>query len=66
MVTTKVTALLSAFFVSSAIAVGTSDSMGPAGFLWPPDREWSDEHDNSAPCGSDAQVGERTTFPICE
>ncbi|KHN95662.1 uncharacterized protein MAM_06503 [Metarhizium album ARSEF 1941] len=42
----------------------TSDKMGPAAFLWPPDRPWSGEMDNQPPCGSAAGPGERTPFPL--
>lgn len=65
MVSTKVTsALLGAVYASSVAAFGRSDNMGPAAIMWPADRAWSDKHDNSAPCGSDASVGDRTPFPL--
>ncbi|KAJ4288233.1 hypothetical protein N0V88_007422 [Collariella sp. IMI 366227] len=38
--------------------------MGPASFMWPPDRAWSQAMDNIAPCGSIAGVVNRTAFPI--
>lgn len=38
--------------------------MGPAAFLWPPDRAYSKAADNTAPCGSNAGVGNRTEFPL--
>ena len=42
-----------------------AQTMGPVAFLWPPDREWSDEADNTAPCGSSAGVmSNRTMFPL--
>ncbi|VVT56303.1 uncharacterized protein SAPINGB_P004947 [Magnusiomyces paraingens] len=41
-----------------------SQTMGPVAFLWPPDRDWSENTENVAPCGSSAQVGNRTTFPL--
>jgi hypothetical protein len=50
-----------------ALAVGAmaaSDSMGPAGLMWPPDRAWSEQTDNTPPCGSAAGVGDRTEFPL--
>jgi len=47
-------------------AATTSDSMGPAAFMWPPDREWTADKDNTAPCGSPAKVGNRTEFPLSE
>ena len=44
---------------------GASD-MGPAAFLWPPDRAWGAAQDNTAPCGSSAGVTNRTEFPLSE
>ncbi|KAF4775642.1 WSC2 [Colletotrichum scovillei] len=41
-----------------------ADNMGPAAFLWPPDREWSADADNTAPCGSTNGPGVRTEFPL--
>lgn len=38
--------------------------MGPAAFMWPPDRVWSAAADNHSPCGSVAGVGNRTEFPL--
>jgi len=40
--------------------------MGPAAFMWPPDRTWSAATDNTAPCGSVGFVGNRTDFPLSE
>ncbi|KID94855.1 cytokine inducing-glycoprotein, partial [Metarhizium majus ARSEF 297] len=42
----------------------TDNYMGPAAFMWPPDRVWSGDMDNQAPCGSRAAAGNRTKFPI--
>lgn len=42
----------------------TDDNMGPAAFMWPPDRVWSGDMDNQAPCGSRAAPGNRTKFPL--
>ncbi|TQV95624.1 hypothetical protein V2A60_000809 [Cordyceps javanica] len=42
----------------------TSETIGPAAFMWPPDRVWSADADNTAPCGSIAGVQNRTTFPL--
>ncbi|KAK9246646.1 hypothetical protein V1506DRAFT_534847 [Lipomyces tetrasporus] len=39
--------------------------MGPAAFLWPPDREWSDDRDNT-PCGSPTNAVNRTEFPLTD
>ncbi|KAM0284871.1 hypothetical protein ACHAQH_001792 [Verticillium albo-atrum] len=64
MVSSKVVALVGAFFASSAVAQATSsDKMGAAAFLWPADRKWSDSTDETAPCGG-AQLGDRTAFPL--
>jgi hypothetical protein len=37
--------------------------MGPVQFLWPADRPWSADADNTAPCGSNSGVTNRTQFP---
>ncbi|KAJ5990946.1 hypothetical protein N7499_011491 [Penicillium canescens] len=47
-------------YVNAAEAV----DMGPAAFLWPPDRAWGAAQDNTAPCGSSAGVTNRTEFPL--
>ncbi|KAF2462020.1 hypothetical protein BDY21DRAFT_330284 [Lineolata rhizophorae] len=41
-----------------------SEEMGPVAFMWPEDREWSASDDNTAPCGSSEEPGERTQFPL--
>ncbi|KAH8674554.1 hypothetical protein BGZ60DRAFT_447941 [Tricladium varicosporioides] len=38
--------------------------MGPVAFLWPEDRPWSADADNTAPCGSSAGITNRTQFPL--
>ncbi|KAI9769808.1 MAG: hypothetical protein M1840_003802 [Geoglossum simile] len=38
--------------------------MGPVAFMWPPDREWNDDLDNTPPCGSRAPANNRTNFPL--
>ncbi|KAG9239293.1 hypothetical protein BJ875DRAFT_391665 [Amylocarpus encephaloides] len=38
--------------------------MGPVQFLWPEDRPWSANADNTAPCGSTSGVNNRTQFPL--
>ncbi|EME83359.1 uncharacterized protein MYCFIDRAFT_38714 [Pseudocercospora fijiensis CIRAD86] len=43
-----------------------SPEMGPAAFMWPPDRPWSAESDHIPPCGSSSGVGNRTGFPLSE
>ncbi|EJT75731.1 hypothetical protein GGTG_05662 [Gaeumannomyces tritici R3-111a-1] len=43
-------------------ALGTE--MGPVAFLWPADRPWSADADNTAPCGSVHGVTNRTPFPL--
>jgi hypothetical protein len=40
--------------------------MGPVQFLWPADRPWSADADNTAPCGSNFGVTNRTQFPLGE
>ncbi|KAK4503537.1 hypothetical protein PRZ48_004452 [Zasmidium cellare] len=42
----------------------SSSEMGPAAFMWPEDRPWSADADNTAPCGSSSGVGARTEFPL--
>ncbi len=49
---------------SAAGAPSTSANIGPAAFMWPPDRVWSADADNTAPCGSISGVQNRTTFPL--
>ena len=41
-----------------------SKDMGPAAFLWPPDRPWGAAYDNNAPCGSSTGTVNRTNFPL--
>ncbi|KAK7204914.1 hypothetical protein BZA70DRAFT_278680 [Myxozyma melibiosi] len=52
--------------LSSAQEHGESGAqeMGPMAFLWPPDREWSDDYDNTSPCGSATGARNRTDFPL--
>lgn len=42
----------------------TDDYMGPSAFMWPYDRTWSGDMDNTAPCGSSAGATKRTEFPL--
>ncbi|KND93682.1 hypothetical protein TOPH_01412 [Tolypocladium ophioglossoides CBS 100239] len=49
--------------VSSAADISAED-IGPAAFMWPPERMWSAAADTTPPCGSVAGVGNRTTFPL--
>lgn len=58
-------------FASAAMAAdevhgesALGNTMGPVGFLWPSSRAWSEDTDNTAPCGSSEGVTERTKFPI--
>ncbi|KAF7562310.1 hypothetical protein G7046_g1821 [Stylonectria norvegica] len=56
-----------AIVVASAYAatdLGGTDEMGPAAFMWPADRVWSAAMDNTAPCGSVANPGNRSEFPL--
>ncbi len=67
--TTAVIALVLAFGQTAAaegIPKGATEGMGPAAFMWPPDRVWSAAADNTAPCGSIAGIVNRTTFPLRE
>lgn len=48
------------------MAQSGAQEMGPAAFMWPPDRVWSAVADNTAPCGSIAGVSNRTQFPMRE
>ncbi|KGO73229.1 hypothetical protein PITC_003170 [Penicillium italicum] len=41
-----------------------SKEMGPAAFMWPPDRLWGAAYDNNAPCGSSTGAVNRTSFPL--
>nr|XP_036583644.1 gpi anchored protein [Colletotrichum truncatum]KAF6792787.1 gpi anchored protein [Colletotrichum truncatum] len=61
MVSAKSVALFGSMLLGNVIA---DDKMGPAAFLWPPDREWSADADNKAPCGSTKGPGVRTSFPL--
>lgn len=64
--------LLAATAASTAYAVAQSaghgadeaENMGPVAFMWPPDRDYNEDHDNIAPCGSKAKVSDRTNFPL--
>ncbi|KAJ4344672.1 uncharacterized protein N0V89_012416 [Didymosphaeria variabile] len=40
--------------------------MGPVAFLWPPDRNWTAQADNIAPCGSADGPSNRTEFPLTQ
>ncbi|CAK7243488.1 MAG: hypothetical protein STHCBS139747_005013 [Sporothrix thermara] len=62
-------------FFASAVAVAglaartvraedIDSNLGAAGFLFPTEREYSAAADSTPPCGSVAQVGNRTDFPI--
>ncbi|KAF5103891.1 hypothetical protein D0Z03_000020 [Geotrichum reessii] len=42
-----------------------AQTMGPVAFLWPPDREWSEDAENTAPCGTTAgPMTNRSQFPL--
>ncbi|QPG74044.1 hypothetical protein FOA43_001363 [Brettanomyces nanus] len=55
-----------AFAESLALEHGSefANSMGEVAMLFPDDREWSEEAEIIAPCGSYASVVNRTDFPI--
>lgn len=61
MVSAKSVAAFGTMLLGNVMA---ADNMGPAAFLWPPDREWSADADSTAPCGSTKGVGVRTEFPL--
>ncbi|KAI3536159.1 WSC2 [Colletotrichum abscissum] len=61
MVSAKSVALFGSMLLGNVMG---ADNMGPAAFLWPPDREWSADADNTAPCGSTNGPGVRTEFPL--
>ncbi|POR33767.1 Uncharacterized protein TPAR_06041 [Tolypocladium paradoxum] len=48
----------------STAAKTSAEDMGPAAFMWPPDRVWSAAMDNTPPCGSVAGASNRTAFPL--
>lgn len=56
---------LASLYAPYVNAVEATD-MGPAAFLWPPDRAWGAAQDNTAPCGSSAGVTNRTEFPLSQ
>ncbi|KXS94961.1 hypothetical protein AC578_3837 [Pseudocercospora eumusae] len=63
------TATIAVALLSGLVAAQNKDTthsreMGPAAFMWPPDRPWSAEADNIPPCGSSSGVGNRTEFPL--
>lgn len=49
---------------AAAGVIAQSDEMGPAAFWWPADRPWTQDSDNTAPCGSSSGVTTRTEFPL--
>ncbi|KAK5654909.1 hypothetical protein OQA88_6665 [Cercophora sp. LCS_1] len=59
-------ALRLALVATAAVGVlAASDDMGPAGFMWPPDRTWSQQVDNIGPCGTvEGASTNRTKFPL--
>lgn len=69
--------LLSAASIASVVALASfssaqehggvfAQSMGPVAFLWPQDRPWADDNDNTGPCGAGASsaTSNRTNFPL--
>ncbi|KAL4761047.1 copper acquisition factor BIM1-like domain-containing protein [Aspergillus foveolatus] len=55
---------LSTVAMSQTHGEEAAKEMGPAAFLWPPDRTWSAAYDNNSPCGSASGVTNRTQFPL--
>ncbi|GMF05618.1 unnamed protein product [Ambrosiozyma monospora] len=41
-----------------------ANTMGEIAMLYPEDREWSEEAETIAPCGTHSGVGNRTEFPL--
>lgn len=51
--------------IAAAVGVmGTAEDMGPAAFMWPADRVWNAQMDNTSPCGSVESPTNRTLFPL--
>lgn len=61
-----IVSLPAAFLALSSLlsTVNAATDMGPAAFMWPPDREWGAAQDNTPPCGSSAGATTRTEFPL--
>lgn len=55
---------LGLLIIGAVGVMATSADMGPAAFMWPADRVWNGEMDNTAPCGSVAGPTNRTRYPI--
>ncbi|KAI5803464.1 hypothetical protein DFH27DRAFT_49998 [Peziza echinospora] len=52
-------------YAQAAHGDGVEEEQGPVGFLWPADRLWKDENDNTGPCGSsEGPSKERANFPL--
>lgn len=67
MLLTSISALaLASLTAAQAHGEQFAQSMGPVAFLWPQDRPWADDDDNSGPCGagSSASIHNRTNFPL--
>ncbi|CAK7563599.1 MAG: hypothetical protein SEPTF4163_001469 [Sporothrix epigloea] len=50
--------------VRTVKAMEIDSNLGAAGFLFPDERQYSAANDATPPCGTIAQVGNRTNFPI--
>lgn len=60
-------AALPAFAAAQAAhGEGAEEEMGPVAFMWPADRLWNDDDDNTGPCGSSESPSNRTDFPLCK
>ncbi|KAF4548213.1 Hypothetical protein D9617_30g011170 [Elsinoe fawcettii] len=62
--TLAVTLLAGRSYAQETHGSEAAKSMGPAAFMWPPDREWGAAQDNTAPCGSASGVVNRSDFPL--
>lgn len=60
----RYTAALALANILLSVHAAEATDMGPAAFLWPPDRTWGAAQDNTPPCGSSAGVTNRTEFPL--
>lgn len=58
--------LVAIMAVMAIPASAFAEGMGPAAFMWPADRPWTADADNTPPCGSPEGPGNRTQFPMSE
>ncbi|KAL3423546.1 hypothetical protein PVAG01_05293 [Phlyctema vagabunda] len=63
-VTTLALSLLALAPVAAQHGASEAGKMGPVAFLWPADRVWDADADNTAPCGSVSGPANRSEFPL--